>query len=100
MKPKKKSAKIKKTQSKIEQPKSICNTIESIYGTVDPTQNCTSTAGSNYLDQLSLMNTPTKEKANTKEHTALSKCVFKDMVLENESANPSSMLGSNSGNVF
>ena len=37
----------KKTQTKIEQPKRICNIIESISDTIDPTQNCLSTAGSN-----------------------------------------------------
>ena len=41
-----------------------------------------------------------KEKTNTKEYTPLSKGIFKGMMLENESANPSGMLGSNSGNVF
>ena len=97
---KEKVSKEKKTQSKIEQPKPICNIIESIYGTVDPTENWTSTAGSNYLDQPSLMNTPMKKKANTKEYTPLSKCIFKGMVLENESANASVMLVSNSRNVF
>ena len=100
MKPKKKSAKKKKTQTKIEQPKPICNIIESISDTIDPTQNCISTADSNQLDQASLMNTSMKEKSNTKEYTPLSKGIFKGMVLENESANPSGMLGCNSGNVF
>ena len=41
-----------------------------------------------------------KEKTNTKEHTPLFKCIFKGMVLENQSANPSGMLGSNSGNAL
>ena len=41
-----------------------------------------------------------KEKTNTKEHTPLSKCIFKGMVLENQSANLSGMLGSNSGNAL
>ena len=40
----------KKTRIKIGQPKPICNIIESIYSTIDPTQNCTSTDGSKYLD--------------------------------------------------
>ena len=43
-------------------------------------KHCTSTAGSNYLDQPSQMNTPMKEKTNTKEYTSLSKCIFKGMV--------------------
>ena len=47
MKPKKKSAKKKETLTKIEQPKPICNIIESISDTIDPTQNCISAAGSN-----------------------------------------------------
>ena len=29
-----------------EQSKPICNIIDSIYGTIDPTQNCTSTVAS------------------------------------------------------
>ena len=41
-----------------------------------------------------------KGKTNTKEHTPLSKCIFKGMVLQNQSANPSGMLGSNSGNAL
>ena len=46
----------------------------------------------NYLDQPSLMNTPMKEKTDTKKYTPLSKCIFKDMMLENESTNPSVLI--------
>ena len=91
---KEKVSKEEKTHSKIEQSKPIGNIIESIYGTNDPTQNCAPTTppGLNYLDQPSLMNTPMKEKTNTKKYTPLSKCIFKGMMLENESTNPSGML--------
>ena len=91
---KEKVSKEEKTHSKIEQSKPIRNIIESIYGTNDPTQNCAPTAPPilYYLDQPSVMNTPMKEKTNTKKYTHLSKCIFKGMMLENESTNPSGML--------
>ena len=91
---KEKVSKEEKTHSKIEQSKPIRNIIESIYGTNDPTQNCAPTAPPilYYLDQPSVMNTPVKEKTNTKKYTPLSKCIFKGMMLENESNNPSGML--------
>ena len=60
-----------------------------------------STAASlKYLDQPSLINAPMKDKPNTKEYAPLSKCIYKGMMLENESANPSGMLVSISGNTF
>ena len=33
-----------------------------------------------------------REKTNTKNYTPISKCIFKDMMLENQFANPSGVL--------
>ena len=41
-----------------------------------------------------------KDKPNTQEYAPLSKGIYKGMMLENESANPSGMLVSISVNTF
>ena len=73
---KEKVSKEEKTHSKIEQSKPIHNIIESIYGTNDPTQNCTNRPSYFKLPGPTITNEHTNEGKDTKKYIHLYPNVF------------------------